>query len=352
MLKFFRRTRQHLLADNKTGKYIKYAIGEIILVVIGILIALQVNNWNTERQLEQTGRKLLKNIQKDLLTDIESATNILETYVIKDSLARLVVNNKFTISDYQNSIYGPEGTYFMYWYDNFVINKEAFLKFKDFVKNLDDSFISFQDSLDELYITQGNYIDKFNQRISTTVYKNLDYLAKSKTWYHEWQYGSDTGNHDESHLFFLEDPIYKNQVANYINDYKNLNRGAQTFRVQAVSLYKKISDVLNETPEDNELLKLQISQEHQLDHYLGNYKSDSESIDMTRIILTNNYLQRQDSDGQTTRMYRHSNTSFFMFKTNEVEVVKFNLYSDPNETSIKIMAKHKYLNYKKVNTND
>ena len=48
MLKFFRKIRQNLLSEGKTGKYIKYAFGEIILVVIGILIALQINTWNED----------------------------------------------------------------------------------------------------------------------------------------------------------------------------------------------------------------------------------------------------------------------------------------------------------------
>ena len=46
MIKFFRNIRQSLIMENKTSKYLKYAIGEILLVVIGILIALQINNWN------------------------------------------------------------------------------------------------------------------------------------------------------------------------------------------------------------------------------------------------------------------------------------------------------------------
>lgn len=49
MLRFFRQLRQRLLAENKVSKYALYAIGEIVLVIIGILIALQVNNWNSER---------------------------------------------------------------------------------------------------------------------------------------------------------------------------------------------------------------------------------------------------------------------------------------------------------------
>jgi hypothetical protein len=49
MIKFFRNIRQRLVAENKLNKYLLYAIGEIVLVVIGILIALQINNWNQER---------------------------------------------------------------------------------------------------------------------------------------------------------------------------------------------------------------------------------------------------------------------------------------------------------------
>ncbi|WP_223033794.1 DUF6090 family protein [Hanstruepera marina] len=65
MLKFFRRIRQNLLAENKTGKYLKYAIGEIILVVIGILIALQINNWNETRKTEVEEQKILKQLKNE-----------------------------------------------------------------------------------------------------------------------------------------------------------------------------------------------------------------------------------------------------------------------------------------------
>ena len=50
MIKFFRKIRHNLINEGKTTKYLKYAIGEIVLVVIGILIALQINNWNEQRK--------------------------------------------------------------------------------------------------------------------------------------------------------------------------------------------------------------------------------------------------------------------------------------------------------------
>jgi len=56
MLKFFRTIRKKLIEEDDIRKYLFYAIGEILLVVIGILIALQVNNWNEERIRQTTGK--------------------------------------------------------------------------------------------------------------------------------------------------------------------------------------------------------------------------------------------------------------------------------------------------------
>ncbi len=75
MIKFFRKIRQNLLNEGKTARYFKYAIGEILLVVIGILIALQLNNWNERRKLEIEEIKMLKNLQLNLQADIESFEN-------------------------------------------------------------------------------------------------------------------------------------------------------------------------------------------------------------------------------------------------------------------------------------
>ena len=70
MIKFFRKIRQQLLTENKFSKYFLYAIGEIALVMIGILLALQVNNWNEQRKDRVTEQKLLIALQEDLLVNI------------------------------------------------------------------------------------------------------------------------------------------------------------------------------------------------------------------------------------------------------------------------------------------
>ena len=71
MIKFFRKIKQNLLAEGKTGKYLKYAIGEIILVVIGILIALQINNWNENRKLRNQEKELLTQLQSEYQSNLD-----------------------------------------------------------------------------------------------------------------------------------------------------------------------------------------------------------------------------------------------------------------------------------------
>ncbi|WP_019669901.1 DUF6090 family protein [Eudoraea adriatica] len=62
MINFFRKIRQQLLNQNKVSKYLLYAIGEVVLVVVGILIALQINNWNEGRKSDKVELKILQEL--------------------------------------------------------------------------------------------------------------------------------------------------------------------------------------------------------------------------------------------------------------------------------------------------
>jgi len=85
MIKLFRTIRQNLIMENKTskpayqfGRYLKYAIGEITLVMIGILLALQVNNWNETRKELLLKNKLYHNLEASLRTDSIALAGIIE----------------------------------------------------------------------------------------------------------------------------------------------------------------------------------------------------------------------------------------------------------------------------------
>lgn len=78
MLRIFRQLRQRLLTDNKFSKYLLYAVGEIALVTIGILIALQINTWNEESRNRRLEATYLANLKKELVFNIQLANEQIE----------------------------------------------------------------------------------------------------------------------------------------------------------------------------------------------------------------------------------------------------------------------------------
>lgn len=81
MIKFFRKIRYRLMSENKTTRYVKYAIGEIVLVMIGILLALQVSNWNDKRIAQKNEVKILSQLNQDLKVNLQELTQIFKTLV-------------------------------------------------------------------------------------------------------------------------------------------------------------------------------------------------------------------------------------------------------------------------------
>lgn len=125
MIKFFRKIRQTLLTENKFSKYLLYAIGEIVLVVIGILIALQINNFNEQRKDSEKEQVILKQLKEDYETDliqlkqkmkmrneiVSSAFNVLKAIDYPDKIVRdtLIMNiakvdNNPTFDPIQNDL--------------------------------------------------------------------------------------------------------------------------------------------------------------------------------------------------------------------------------------------------------
>jgi len=75
-MKIYRKIRFELVGENKTGKYVKYAIGEIVLVVVGILIALQINNWNQAKKDDNALKEYLVKIKSHTLEDFRQLEEI------------------------------------------------------------------------------------------------------------------------------------------------------------------------------------------------------------------------------------------------------------------------------------
>jgi len=99
LIKFFRQIRRSLMGQNRTSKYLKYALGEILLVMIGILLALQVNNWNEERKRFKSELITLKELREDTKADSIFFISRLEALKLHlysiDILNTMLINKKY-----------------------------------------------------------------------------------------------------------------------------------------------------------------------------------------------------------------------------------------------------------------
>lgn len=102
MIKLFRKIRQKLLVEGKTSQYLKYAIGEIILVVIGIFIALQLNNWNQNRIDNLQATEALYNLKTELqknIVDLETLDSLYATFQSSTKKGIEMLNNNLSVRD-------------------------------------------------------------------------------------------------------------------------------------------------------------------------------------------------------------------------------------------------------------
>lgn len=163
---FFRKIRQKLAGDNKPLKYLRYAIGEIVLVVIGILIALQVNNWNEERKERiELGNYLIKiadNIDQDIKTLARLQVRRDSVFSQAKRSARLLMEQDF--SDFETLIGGVRCFYEFY----FSANKSGYeaLKNSQFLGRIRNSLV---DSLLTRYYEEVESTEKSELSYNTFI---------------------------------------------------------------------------------------------------------------------------------------------------------------------------------------
>lgn len=158
MIKFFRHIRRSLINQNKMGKYFKYAIGEIFLVVIGILIALSINNWNDGRKNEIKEHQILTEMHNNLKIDsIDMAGNILRNTRVLHSAEAIQnqLKNNIAWNDSMATHYSHINTYI----SKIAVVKSSYENLKsigfDLIKN-----DSLRGKIHELYAQQYPFVER------------------------------------------------------------------------------------------------------------------------------------------------------------------------------------------------
>ena len=238
MINFFRKIRQNLLIENKTGKYFKYAIGEIVLVMIGILLALQVNNWNEQRKISNTIESLFSVFENELETNIKESNSLIRRGYYRDSITRRYINNKITREDLWK-------------------NPKLFLEFststRKYIYDNLDALIDLEKELPQKYVALVPELKLLKSRIESQSKWEKATVEISMVRKKELAdqlptlYLTDSISIEKNIEFSLTDPIFKSKVLHY-NEF-DLNENtwdASLIRTSAVALLWKIKTLRND----------------------------------------------------------------------------------------------------------
>ncbi|MDH3699526.1 MAG: hypothetical protein OEQ81_12745 [Flavobacteriaceae bacterium] len=251
MFRFFRKIRRQLLTDNKFSKYLLYVIVEIFIVIIGILIAIQLNNCNEERIGAENTKLLFQEVSDELVQNIKNIDRKLDIYILKDSLYFKVLIKRVEYEDYKES---PSLFNFALTTDGWGIvdpltyewtslvddDFKELLARKDNLTEPQDSIFS---ELKDLYGKRKIDIDINDKTIYDTHLNFRDKLINELPWWSD--YVTNSFVTDEMIQYALDDPFYLNQLSELRFREFSHATGMLWFRTKALNLHKNIADMLN-----------------------------------------------------------------------------------------------------------
>ncbi len=307
MISLFRRNRQGLFTQNKLLSYLFYAIGEILLVVIGILIALYINNKSEANKHEEKVKTILREVQGDLLLDIEHSIEVFQFYQQRDSLIELVFSGKLKPEDYK----GKEG--FLYLSLTISLNDFQFHDngFANLMRNTDiipDRFGDILNQLKRVYINDKKRIETNFEAINKFAMGMMDMHAEQHAWFSDMARGKVT---DEVIEYHMHDPFYKNDLMRFqIIATSNLLPVLQDFQHEATEAYSLISEEITPGAALPALLSEQniAVSEDILHSYVGTYKVP-EGLEIT-VTTDGQRLYLQASGQSQVEVFARSDTQF------------------------------------------
>ncbi|MDX8337884.1 DUF6090 family protein [Draconibacterium sp. IB214405] len=225
MLRFFSKMRYKLAAENKLGRYMRYAIGEILLVMIGILMALQVNNWNEQRKIQNDIEETKKSLEQELENNIFSTNYLLNVgYELSDVLNEIETHKTLRDLKYGfGSFYGKFGIFDTYVQELETENLNDFIALEKRLLPDDKSALFFAKMLKE---------DIVQRQVWETKATELS-LQRFKEFSDElpWFYDTDSIANAKREDYIQNNQIFRNKVIHYLNFQLNENfYGASTIR--------------------------------------------------------------------------------------------------------------------------
>jgi hypothetical protein len=361
MIKFFRKIRQNLLSEGKTGKYFKYAIGEILLVVIGILIALQLNNWNDNNNKTKLGYQYLTQMKSELQDDVFKLDNFIirlkkslenqEAALNTNDIARLPIDSLEMILNSTNlDIKISELTYnkmnslgittlsnneslnskISEYYNRDVVYLKSAISyiFNDFVKRQNFYFYE-QDKLDVIKISYGRreYLSMYKEseeESDTTLKSNIV----------EYVYSIKGRN------IIMDDLNGKRYSLRVLNDFQKETTSLLKAVYDELRNYNPQIDPLPILPSEMEFKEITLSQDI-LKNYIGTYKGESYNIivlieDMRTYFEFPNGARQEIFPYEEDKFFQKSASLLIQFNKEKGEFSSFTANRNGKEEFVKL----------------
>ena len=229
-----------MLMENKTGTYFKYAIGEIVLVVIGILIALSINNLNETLKQKETTNSIYSIVKEDLNNDISEIDSFLKDYneVMKPSF-KTVLETNLTKEDWLKN---PQYMVVIGGFEDFSINQRGF----ELLKTQSNLILNTKQNLaSEINLFYNQHIVEIDVAIEELLHENVELTKNLKK--NDWYSSFLIHNEIEDVIDYISNnPSAKNDITLYYLTFFVYAEELSVFRENAKKLIIKIDKQLND----------------------------------------------------------------------------------------------------------
>lgn len=229
-------------AKASAGRYLKYAIGEIVLVVIGILIALSINNWNEKRKEQNRLVNIYSLIYSDIEDDINELQRNVDFYNEKKFVFEAVVHDSITPELLDHGL-----SSLLFQSPKTLLNKKGVSQLAELQENNRLTFYLY-----DIYEFMETNMLPLENRISNEMIDHKKYVRDNYDWFPEWINNPITQNlgDQEMHNYFLTNSNYRNRVVfiydqvynNYVLTVKALIKSLTKFKQQISEIIKEAND--------------------------------------------------------------------------------------------------------------
>ena len=346
MIPFFRKIRKKMADDNRPLKYARYAIGEIILVVIGILIALQINNWNETRLKEKKLESVYLEVQRELALNIKNISESIDYYEKKDSIIYLILNDKLTKQDYLDN---PRLAYTLDGLKIIEFQNKGYANLNAHLDILPKNFNPILEKLNIVYEDFAPKMEQGNDDFSDFLIDYFGQLSDTKSWYVDYSYKFNYKNEDFLN-YITNDFYFKNKAFEY-SIYRD-NLFLSDLKITSIIAYKALAEVTGKNDDLDKSIYFQTTED--LKKYTGKFKinktdqiynPDKKSAIM-EFSAKNNQLILNIFDRNYT-IHPHSK-NVFIFDDKDNAKVTF-LFNNSEITGIQLFNVSYYTNWTKIN---